>query len=226
MATLEFEFDPRSQRYRYTSGAGKGQFVSRDAVENLVNKAIEQDKQEIRELCQNYSEGKITYQEWKLGIASTTKRSTIQLYTLGKGGKEQLTPKDRGKMGGMLNYQMGKLDNFAYEVKKGQISEAQLAARSELYIQKTREAFEEGRRESHKDNGYKWEKRVINSKEHCPDCINYASMGWQPIGTLPRPCTQCQCRANCRCKIVYSKSDKKPTTADWLIKTSGKSGWL
>lgn len=217
MPQTEFEFDPRSQRYRYTSSPGKGQFVSNEAVTNLVNKAIAQDRTEIRQLCQDYSDGKITYQEWKMGLATKTKQSTIQLYVLGKGGKEQLTPKDKGKMGGMLNYQMSKLDNFAYQVKRGEVSPAQLAARSELYIQKSREAFEEGKRESHKSNGYNWEKRIINSKEQCSDCIEYAARGWQPIGTLPRPCSQCQCKANCRCSLKYKKGDEKPTV-DWLRK--------
>lgn len=37
----------------------------------------------------------------------------------------------------------------------------------------------------------------------CPDCSRYASMGWQPLGSLPMPGRQCECFDRCRCSVEY-----------------------
>lgn len=47
--------------------------------------------------------------------------------------------------------------------------------------------------------GYGEERRVLGKADHCPDCIRYADMGWQPIGTLPAIGVGSVCRTNCRC---------------------------
>ena len=39
--------------------------------------------------------------------------------------------------------------------------------------------------------------------EHCVDCIEWDSMGWTEIGSLPPPGERCQCLFNCRCFIEY-----------------------
>lgn len=51
--------------------------------------------------------------------------------------------------------------------------------------------------------GYRWERRRLGLVErHCPDCLDYAAMGWQPIGTLP-PIGDSLCRSNCDCRFEY-----------------------
>lgn len=47
------------------------------------------------------------------------------------------------------------------------------------------------------------ERRILGLGDHCPDCLRYAAMGWQPIGTLPDPGVGSVCRANCRCRKEY-----------------------
>ncbi|MBU2051243.1 MAG: hypothetical protein KKH61_20035 [Gammaproteobacteria bacterium] len=43
------------------------------------------------------------------------------------------------------------------------------------------------------------ERRVLGAADHCPDCIEYAEMDWQPIGTLPDPGVGSVCQSNCHC---------------------------
>lgn len=40
-------------------------------------------------------------------------------------------------------------------------------------------------------------------KRTCPDCIQYDSMGWVPIGSLPPPGRLCACHDRCRCEVIY-----------------------
>jgi hypothetical protein len=54
------------------------------------------------------------------------------------------------------------------------------------------------------DQGYKEMRRVARQdNKTCPDCINFNSMGWQPLGSLPMPGRECQCYDRCRCSIEY-----------------------
>lgn len=60
--------------------------------------------------------------------------------------------------------------------------------------------------------GYQWERRRLGLVEkHCPDCLDYAAMGWQPVGTLP-PIGDSLCRSNCDCRFEYMM-EEPPGTA-------------
>lgn len=52
--------------------------------------------------------------------------------------------------------------------------------------------------------GYREMRRISRTdKKTCPDCRNWDSMGWMPIGLLPPPGQRCRCHDNCRCYIEY-----------------------
>lgn len=55
-----------------------------------------------------------------------------------------------------------------------------------------------------RDQGYKEMRRIaVKDKRTCDDCKNFASLGWQPIGSLPMPGRMCTCYDRCRCRIEY-----------------------
>ena len=55
-----------------------------------------------------------------------------------------------------------------------------------------------------RSTGFKQMRRVLDPQaKHCQDCLNWASMDWQALGTLPPPGERCQCLFNCRCSIDY-----------------------
>ena len=52
--------------------------------------------------------------------------------------------------------------------------------------------------------GLKQVRRSLDPQaQHCADCVNWAEMGWQPLGMLPPPGERCQCLFNCRCSLDY-----------------------
>jgi len=61
-----------------------------------------------------------------------------------------------------------------------------------------------GEMENKRRTGFKELRRVLDpGAKHCPDCIGWDMMGWQPMGMLPAPGERCQCLFNCRCSLEY-----------------------
>jgi hypothetical protein len=64
--------------------------------------------------------------------------------------------------------------------------------------------YTKGDMASKQRTGFKEMKRdCVCDKRTCKDCRSWASLGWQPIGTLPLPGDRCQCLFNCRCALDY-----------------------
>ncbi len=125
----------------------------------------------------------------------------IRQYLLGIGGADKMTASDWGSIGGMLREQYRYLKGFADSLVG--LSERQIAARIAMYINSAREAFERAKRKA--ASGATQERWVMDPEaEHCVDCVDYDSQGWQPIGTFPFPGDgSTECLTNCRCHKEY-----------------------
>ncbi|MEW5857394.1 MAG: hypothetical protein AB1861_08435 [Cyanobacteriota bacterium] len=218
---LEFAFDRNAQRYRYTSGAGKGQFVSEEAVKNLILKAIALVEKDINTLAQLLIDGKISVATWEQSTALALKCAHAWNYLLGTGGVKGTSNRDRGILGAQLKNQYQYLRGFSQEIINTGMSEAQFRARVQLYVLAARGSFERSRLESHMKSGWNWERRDRSKLESCQPCVSYELAGWQPIGTLPNPMQACNCRSRCGCSKRFAKG-KKPT--DSLL--DGRFGWV
>ena len=64
--------------------------------------------------------------------------------------------------------------------------------------------FSFGEMENKRRTGFRQCRRVLDPQaKHCPDCLAWASMGFQPMGMLPPPGERCKCLFNCRCAMEY-----------------------
>ncbi len=216
---MEIEYDRKTQRYRWTENPSKGQFVSNQQVRALINKSIEQKKERVRAITQQLFDEEIKLSEWEKETAKLLKTTAIQNYAIGKPG--DLSLKDYGRIGNHLRSQYGYLRKFSREIRTGKLSQARISARIELYFNKTRFDYESGHSAIHAESGYRWERRIKPARESCLSCIQYNDMGWQSIGTLPKPTQQCECQANCKCYFEFSKSREKPT-----LEILSSFGWI
>ena len=206
----EFAFDRSSQRYRVTSGPGKGQYISATAVLELTEKYIDQLKTDVSTVADKLVEGKITVATWEETTAKTLKELHLNSYALGKGGVAQMSSRDYGIIGSELRSEYEYLRGFSQDILKGELSEAQLRDRLSLYIDAAYSSYERGRFESHRSNGYNWERRYRNSAQSCSSCVVYAARGWQPLGSQPHIGEACECGNRCRCHKEYSKDRRRP----------------
>ena len=175
-------------------------------MKEIVVKAIDRQKSASKGITDNLLTKDISVAEWERQTAGVLRNLSIWQYSLGVGGIKQMDWKDYAIITGELNFQFQHLRNFSKDILSGTLTEAQIRARTQLYLNRSRNLYERGRLEGHRRNGYLWERRVLATVENCADCIGYASSGWLPIGTLPSPGDRCQCRANCKCTKYYSNS--------------------
>lgn len=206
----EFAFDRSSQRYRVTSGPGKGQYISAAAVRSLTERYIEQIKADISTVADKLIEGKISVTTWEETTARALKDLHANSYVLGRGGLAQMSQRDYGIIGQQLRSEYEYLRGFSQDILKGELSEAQLRDRLSLYIDAAYSSYERGRFESHQSNGFTWERRYRNSARSCTSCIVYAARGWQPLGSQPHIGEACECGNKCRCHKEYSKDRRRP----------------
>ena len=204
----DFEYDKRTLRYRWAAGAKKGKFVPQATVEKLVNEHVAKLKTEAVVLGEKLTQQKITVPEWEEAMAKRLKDAHIAQYSLGKPG--ELTQRDYGRIGAQLRLQYQRLRRFSEEILSGNLSEAMVTYRTQLYYGKIKESYWAGRRQINQDNGALWEKRLLAIADHCASCLVYSDMGWQQIGVLPAPTNLCECQSNCKCTMIYSTSITRP----------------
>ena len=221
----QFAFDPRTQRFRYTSGSFTGRFVSRADVQNLVEQKIKNTKQDIATITDLLLQNKITTATWYEAMAEAVKKGQTQAYLAGKGGTYQFKSRDKGIVGKILVDEYIYLRRFAQEIEDGKLSPRQIRDRASKYGDSFHKIYERGRAEAYRENGYYWERWVTAKDEKtCPDCVGYGSLSWQRIGSLPGIGTATACKMRCRCFKEYSNELNKPNLNNFLLTT--KMGWL
>jgi hypothetical protein len=206
-----FYWNANSQQYHYANGNKKGQFVREKDVVRITEKAIEYELQAGNKITKDLLLGKINVSTWEQKTAQSIRNLAIYQYSLGIGGIKQMDWRDHAEISGKVNLQYQYLRGFSRDIIQGNLSEAQILARVQMYYNKTRHFYEDGRLEGHARNGFLWERRVLAAFHSCDDCVRYSGVGWVKIGTLPNPGENCQCRANCKCVKYYSKSPILPS---------------
>jgi hypothetical protein len=211
------KYDQSARRYRY-QGENKpgepitGSFVSRDAVLKLQSSYLEKLKTELVSISPRISRGEIgSYKD----AATILKKIHVSEGVIAAQGIDRLTNKDLGKIGQILKnqYYQGKdretgksfgLKHLFKEVASGSVSEAQLSNRLSMYAESgriTRGVILQGRAI---ESGYTESMRIDSGDDaECADCSEYAAAGWRPIGELPTPGVDCQCRTRCRCRLIF-----------------------
>lgn len=220
-----FYWDKKSQRYRYgpESGATSGQFVSVEALQNLVGEYIDVRKKQARALTEQLFNGNLSVGAWESAIARELKEAHILSYSIGKGGMKQLNSRDFGLLGQRLKKEYAYLRQFSQDILNGKMSQAEILARLDLYQNSLYPTYSQGQTEGHIESGYRWERRLLSPAEHCDPCVAYANRGWSPIGTLPAIGQGSPCKMNCRCRKEFSSDMVRPQNERVL---GQRFGWI
>ncbi len=163
----------------------------------------------IESITDRFIEGKIDLPKWQAEMREELRQAWKHTATAGRGGREQMTQADYGRLGGRLSFEYRKLADFARQIEAGQLTEAQIRARAALYANGPRTAYFDGLTAAQREAGMTEERRILGVAEHCADCEYYASLGWQPLGSLPEPGTQCACGHNCKCTKEFRGSGER-----------------
>ena len=198
----EWSFDPRSGRYRDQ----RGRFLSAKAVQALVDKRIEKLSKTLRRYTQMMADGNITLQQWQQSTREAIKAAHIQAAIIGKGGRENMTASDYGRIGQRLRQEYAYLQGFTKDLLEQRLSVPMALARVGLYASSVRGSYWQGAELRQQEQGYSLMRRILDPMaKHCEDCIRYSQIGIKPIGSLPLPGQRCECGANCKCSVQYMR---------------------
>ena len=151
---MPWTWNESSHRYH---DAATGRFMARTEVLGYVQQSLDSARTAPASTLQGgvnssgtdllsnlVGNGMMNPRDWHEMMREEIKREYIREYMLGRGGRGSMTQADWGSVGGMLADQYRYLKDFAKLVSEGKLSEAQIRARSAMYINSAREGFERG----------------------------------------------------------------------------------
>lgn len=197
----EVYWDSRSSRYRYRD---TNRFVSRIAVNAIAARQVKASTDKMSTLTDSMISGEISFLQWQLRFAEELRSLHTRQAALSKGGVDKMQDGDWLAIANILREEYRYFRNFATDIKSGNLSELAIKSRSRLYTKRAVLSGEKMRQIVEISKGNTQMQRFLGATDrHCEDCLNYAAMGVVSIGGLPLPTQQCQCRANCKCRVVY-----------------------
>lgn len=203
-----YYFDRRSARY---IDVVSGRFVSRQRMMGLVEGRIVYHQENLMELTQALTDGRIGLSDWQRLFKQELKTMHIQQAVLARGGWDKMTQADWGRVGAAVKAQYKYLAGFADDIAAGAFKSGRpmmnghILARASLYAQSGRATYWKEQTATQKDAGMREERRLAMGDERtCGPCSELAGRGWQPLGTLPPPGgPPCSGLTRCRCQKEY-----------------------
>ena len=176
----------------------------------IVRSEVKQNEQKFEKLANRLISGNISFQQWQEAMANTIRRSHVNMARLGRGGKGNTFAYHYLVTGNDLRtIHYPALRQFAEQIANGELSEKQIIARAKLYGSASKNSFEVARLSLYEDSLTTMGRRRLGAcKDHCPDCLFYASQGWLPIAQIIPPGVNCQCRMNCCCSVEVRSGEK------------------
>jgi hypothetical protein len=200
VATTPYEWNGNAARYR---DPATGRFISRDTVRQIVDQLIEKSRQRVQAASEQLRSGSLDLGEWDSVMRQEIKRTQLSTTSLLRGGWNQMTAADYGRVGSNVRVQYHYLDGFVGDLRSGrQRMDGSFFNRAKLYPANARVTFHEQQTAQLDALGYTEELNVLHPAEHCVECIDARARGWVPIGTNV-PIGKRQCVGNDRCSMRY-----------------------
>lgn len=196
-----FYWSEAEQSYFY---AQSGRRVPQRLLDRALDRAINSATNDLRALTERLQAGSITLADWQAQMAAQIKLLHTGAAAFGRGGWQQMSPSDWGWTGQRLRTQYGYLRNFAQDVAMGkQPLDGRVVARAAMYAQAARSTQRAMQRRMAQGIGMVQERNQLGAADrHCSQCVDIASRGWVPIGSLP-PIGSRICRSMCKCTMIY-----------------------
>jgi hypothetical protein len=196
----EWSYDRNAGRYRDE----RGKFLSKAAVEKLVDGRIGKLEGKLKQFTRMLANGNITLDQWQGSVREAIKAAHIQAAIIGHGGRSGMGSAEYGRVGQRLRLEYDYLQRFAGDLLRGAVSAPMALGRIGLYAQSVRGSYWLGTELREQAQGYSLMRRILDDQaQHCSDCLAFAARGIVPIGSVPLPGQRCACGARCRCSVRY-----------------------
>jgi hypothetical protein len=148
----------------------------------------------------------ITASEWQLEMREYIRTIHREAVLVVYGGRHNVNQAAWGYEGYLVKEQYKYLDGFMKDIQANPDAwmNGRLLTRMKLYERAEWSTFEAMLRFQKRQEGFTDERRELGVADHCPGCLEQASLEWQPIGTLD-PIGSQECVTNCHCVFHYRK---------------------
>ena len=195
----KFRWDERSRRFR----ASSGRFLPASTIRNVIDGALRTATARVAALTDQLRDRSISLVQWEQEMRRQLKSIHVYSALAAKGGRAQLTPAERGRIGATLKQQYQFLARFAADIESGkQAMQGGMRARARLYANAGRATYEHTRRRDLALAGFTEIRSVLNPADHCAECVAEEAKGWQDPSTFT-PIGARQCSHNCKCTAQY-----------------------
>lgn len=198
-----YTYDRRASRFRDTT---RGQFVSRSRILELLDLQVNRAERRLGDIVTAMHEGQLSTVYGQVLMRDELRRLHLQNAALGRGGFDRLSFREYGRAGQMLREDYQRMTNLTNDIANGRVTLPQALNRVHGYVGSARVNFLEAERDAAREGAASRgvqleERRRLGASEHCRDCVRWAGLGWQSLGTLPLPGQQSVCSRNCRCTL-------------------------
>jgi hypothetical protein len=138
----EWAWVESAHRYRNKE---TGRFLSASAERELRDDFVARTAGEVSTLAGRVASEEIGPDAWERGVRSHVRLVNTAQYLFGRGGRNAMTEDDTAALAEIVRDQWTYLGRFADDVARGTMSEAQIRARSILYVNAARGAYARGR---------------------------------------------------------------------------------
>lgn len=191
MASDAWEWVEAVRRYRSVE---TGRFLGPSQAADLRDHFLERQRAGAADLAGRLEARTITVQAWEAAMRARVRTVFVTEYAFGRGGTGAMTAADRGAVAALVREQYDFLHGFAAEVAGGDLSRAQIAARSQLYFNAATSAHGHGHARAH---------------------------GGLVLPAQPGDGST-SCRANCRCRWSIDETDDA-WEARWIVSGAAES---
>ncbi|KKM03780.1 hypothetical protein LCGC14_1771000 [marine sediment metagenome] len=212
-----FKPNPLTPQYLWNERAAQytnrktGRFVSRQAIRDQLDKVIGASSQVMRAVSQQLRDGDIGLAEWQLEMMQQIKTTHLAGAAMQRGGWQQMTQADFGRVGQIVRNEYGFLRNFAEQIASGeQKLDGTLARRAGLYGQQGRPTYLTFWDSTAAQRGFDEERSILQPAEHCTECVSEAAKDFQPFGQMI-PIGRRICRSRDKCLKEFRNSQTGET---------------
>lgn len=208
MARPSLTWDARARRYRDARGRflAPGQAL-RSLERDLVGLRLRSDQ-----LATDLRSGRISLEAWRIEMKRMVKHVHLGAATIAKGGRQQMTPADYGRVGQRVRAQYAYLEGWVAEIAAGRAPlDGRLTSRARLYLAAGRPTYVAVREADLRRAGFDEERSVLTLAvsgkpiEHCDQCPIEERKSWQALGTMV-PLGDRQCGVSDKCRVEFRNS--------------------
>lgn len=185
-----------------TYQTAKGKEIPYESVRGSIEKVAADTSAKLRNLTQQFVDKKIDLPSWSTQSEALIRKSLISSGQIAAGGKAQLSASLNGKLGSIVKFHLGKFRDMGLARERGEVSDAQLLARADMYADATVGTYEQIHHKVKSDAGYKQVKNILGSGESCSECLAITALGYMPTAKFKPPGTR-KCMSRCKCGSHY-----------------------